>query len=310
MHSAKLIPELCVNDALAAIAFYKNAFGAKDLGTYTTPDGAKVMHSALEIDGAPVFVCDDFPEYSGGQARSAKALGGSPVTVHLNCDDVYAAWERAVQAGATVALPLEKQFWGDIYGIVIDPFGHRWSMCPTKGNVEADEQSDEYKHGAEVLYPTGAADSRKAKANKEAVMKKATKKSTKKVAKKSEEGVVDKVTSAMKSAAMAVRDVAMEVAEEIGMVSPKADAKKPVRKAGKKVAKKAKATAKQAGKTAKKAARSTKKTAKKAVTKAATTAKKVGKAAKKTAKKVGKTVKKTAKKASKRVGKVAGKAKK
>lgn len=153
MQNATVIPELTSSDARAAIRFYKEAFGAKDLGTHATPDGAKIMHCGLEINGGIVFVCDDFPE-RGGKPRSPKALGGSPVTVHLNCTDAQGTWRRAVAAGATVLLPLEKQFWGDIYGILEDPFGQRWSISATHQSAKPDPADAEYKAGAAKLYPT------------------------------------------------------------------------------------------------------------------------------------------------------------
>jgi PhnB protein len=151
MENVHLIPELVVSDARAAHGFYQQAFAAKDLGMHATPDGKKVMHAALALNGAVIFLVDDFPERNGGRARTPAALGGTPVTIHLNCADVQATWKRAVDAGAKVLLPLEKQFWGDVYGIVEDPFGHRWSMS-AHGEKPADQ--DEYNEGAEKLYPT------------------------------------------------------------------------------------------------------------------------------------------------------------
>lgn len=153
MKNVMVIPELTLDDARRAIDFYQRAFGAKDLGTHATPDGSKIMHSGLEVNGGVIFVCDDFPERSGGQRRSPRALGGSPVTIHLNCADVHAAWNRAVKAGARVLMPLEQQFWGDVYGVLEDPFGQRWSMS-AGDHEKPDVEADEYKSGAEKLYPT------------------------------------------------------------------------------------------------------------------------------------------------------------
>ena len=151
MENVKLIPELVVADARGAIDFYKRALDAKDLGAHATPDGKKIMHAALEVNGGIIFLVDDFPERNGGKARDPKSLGGTPFTVHLNCSDVNATWKRLVDAGATVVLPLAKQFWGDVYGIAEDPFGHRWSMS-AQGEKPAD--TTEYNAGAEKLYPT------------------------------------------------------------------------------------------------------------------------------------------------------------
>ncbi len=151
MENVNLIPELVVSDARAAVEFYKRAFAAKDLGMHATPDGKKIMHAAVELNGAVIFLVDDFPERNGGRARTPTALGGTPITIHLNCSDVQRTWQGVVAAGAKVILPLEKQFWGDTYGIVEDPFGHRWSMS---AHGQKPEDQDEYDKGAEKLYPT------------------------------------------------------------------------------------------------------------------------------------------------------------
>jgi PhnB protein len=149
-----LIPEIVSSNAKAAHAFYQQAFGAKDLSLHTTPDGAKVMHAALEINGGVIFLVDDFPEHNGGRSRNPKALGGTTTTLHLNCADVQATWDRAIAAGVTVRLPLAKQFWGDTYGIVEDPFGQTWSFSAATESEKPDEESEAYKEGAEKLFPT------------------------------------------------------------------------------------------------------------------------------------------------------------
>ena len=71
---------------------------------------------------------DDFPEMSGGKSTTPTSLGGTPVTIHLTVTDVDAKFQRALDAGATVVMPLDDQFWGDRYGMVRDPFGHHWSL--------------------------------------------------------------------------------------------------------------------------------------------------------------------------------------
>ena len=82
---------------------------------------------------------DDFPEYNNGKSQTPKALGGSPVTIHLTVTDVEAKFARAVEAGAEVVMPLEDQFWGDRYGLVRDPFGHQWSLGQPVREVSPEE---------------------------------------------------------------------------------------------------------------------------------------------------------------------------
>jgi PhnB protein len=78
------------------------------------------------------MMSDDFPEMNGGQCRTPKQIGGTPVTIHLDLPDVDVTWQRAIAAGATVVMPLDDMFWGDRYGVVEDPFGHRWSLATRK----------------------------------------------------------------------------------------------------------------------------------------------------------------------------------
>jgi PhnB protein len=123
------IPHLCCSPCSEAIEFYKKAFGAQETYRMPAPGGDRLMHAEITIDGKPVFLADDFPEYCGGKSQTATALGGSPVTMHRYVRDVDAAVDRALQAGATALMPVQDMFWGDRYGIVVDPFGHKWSIA-------------------------------------------------------------------------------------------------------------------------------------------------------------------------------------
>jgi len=125
-------PHLVVDNGKAAIEFYRTAFGAEVVASNVTPDGKRLMHGHITIRGMSIMLSDDFPEYNGGKAKSPKALGGSPVTIHLHVEDADALWAKAVAAGAKVTMPLADQFWGDYYGKLEDPFGHEWSVGQTK----------------------------------------------------------------------------------------------------------------------------------------------------------------------------------
>jgi uncharacterized glyoxalase superfamily protein PhnB len=118
-----ITPHLVVKGGKEAIAFYKAAFGAKDKGTMMGPDG-KVMHSSLQFGNSMVMLND---EMMG--AKSPTSLNGTPITVHLYVNNADVAWKKALSAGAKEIMPLQDQFWGDRYGIVEDPFGHRWSIA-------------------------------------------------------------------------------------------------------------------------------------------------------------------------------------
>jgi PhnB protein len=123
MHT--LTPHLVCADASSAIDFYKKAFGATELARMPGPNG-KLMHGAVRIGDSVLMLVDEMPEWG---SLGPKALKGSPVTIHMYVEDADAALARAVAAGAKVTMPLADMFWGDRYGQIEDPFGHRWSIA-------------------------------------------------------------------------------------------------------------------------------------------------------------------------------------
>jgi PhnB protein len=147
-----LSPYLTVPDARGAIAFYERAFGAQVAQRQETPDGKRIIHAALVVNGGWLMLSDDFPEMSGGRSRTPAAFGGTSVTIHLDLADVDAVWARAVEAGAKVVMPLADQFWGDRYGILEDPAGHRWSLATRGKPVSAADLAA----GAEKHFPKKA----------------------------------------------------------------------------------------------------------------------------------------------------------
>jgi PhnB protein len=118
-------PYLTVNDGSNAIEFYKKAFNAEELFRETIPDGKKILHARMRIGDSIVRLSEEFP---GSIQRSPVSLGSTTVTLHIYTENVDGLWQQAIQAGAKVVLPLDNQFWGERYGILVDPFGHQWSM--------------------------------------------------------------------------------------------------------------------------------------------------------------------------------------
>jgi uncharacterized glyoxalase superfamily protein PhnB len=94
------------------------------------------MHAMVRIEGSPVMLVDEMPEWG---ALGPKSLKGSPVTIHLYVGDVDAFVKRAVGAGAKVTMPLDDMFWGDRYCKLEDPFGHHWSVATHIRDVSPDE---------------------------------------------------------------------------------------------------------------------------------------------------------------------------
>ncbi len=117
-------PHLIVRGGVEAIKFYKKAFGAKELMRSAGP-GGKIMHAELELGDSHIYVTDEMPEM--GQL-SPQGLNGSPVSIALWVENVDKAFAKAVKAGAKVIMPVGDQFWGDRFGMLEDPFGHKWSM--------------------------------------------------------------------------------------------------------------------------------------------------------------------------------------
>jgi PhnB protein len=142
MHT--LTPHLVCAGAADAIEFYKKAFGAVEEGRMAAPDG-KLMHAMVRIGDSPLMLVDESPQWG---MLGAKALKGSPVTIHLYVDDVDATVERAVAAGAKVTMPVAEQFWGDRYGTLEDPFGHHWSVATHVRDVSPEEMRDAMKQQA------------------------------------------------------------------------------------------------------------------------------------------------------------------
>ena len=127
------IPHLCVDNAAAAIEFYKKGLGAKEISRSPAPDKKRVMHAEIEVNGGSFYLHDDFPEMAGGKSGTPKAFGGSPISLHLNVPNCDEAYHRAVEAGGKPKMPPADQFWGSRYAQIEDPFGHVWAfMTPLK----------------------------------------------------------------------------------------------------------------------------------------------------------------------------------
>ncbi|TAJ81727.1 MAG: VOC family protein [Gallionellaceae bacterium] len=120
-----ITPYLTVQGAEAAMDFYKNIFGAKEVGRLIMQPGNKIGHAELAFGNTVLYVAEENPTWGN---KSPTTVGGSPVTIALRVNDVDATFQRAVDAGATVLEPVKDQFYGERAGALIDPFGHRWHV--------------------------------------------------------------------------------------------------------------------------------------------------------------------------------------
>ena len=134
-------PYLAVEDAAAAIDYYKQAFGARERVRMDAP-GGKIGHAELEIGDSLVMLSDPFPQSS---AQPPRELGGTSSSVFLYVEDVDTVVQRAVDAGATVTMEVEDQFWGDRFGTITDPFGHVWSIATHVEDVPPEEMAERAK---------------------------------------------------------------------------------------------------------------------------------------------------------------------
>jgi uncharacterized glyoxalase superfamily protein PhnB len=105
------------------------------------PDG-KIMHAMVRIGDSALMLVDEMPQHG---ALGPKALKGSPVTIHLYVEDADATVAQAVKAGAKVTMPLADMFWGDRYGQLEDPFGHRWSVATHQRDLTSEQIRDGMK---------------------------------------------------------------------------------------------------------------------------------------------------------------------
>lgn len=119
-----ITPQLTCRDAARAIDFYKRVFGAKELMRSPDPSG-KIMHAELQFGDSRIMVNDEFP----GMAVAPNPSAPHSSSLFLYTENVDALYNRAIQDGCKVDMPLDNMFWGDRYGKFTDPFGHQWGVA-------------------------------------------------------------------------------------------------------------------------------------------------------------------------------------
>jgi PhnB protein len=130
-----LTPYLIVDGAARALAWYAEAFGARELMRLSGPDG-RIGHAEIEIGDSRIMLADEAPAHD---ARAPAAFGGSPVSLHLYVPGVDSTMARALAVGATVKSQPEDKFYGDRMGSLLDPFGHTWHISTHIEDVTVEE---------------------------------------------------------------------------------------------------------------------------------------------------------------------------
>jgi PhnB protein len=140
----RVTPYLIVDGANAAIDFYCSVLGATERMRMPGPDG-RVGHAELAIGDSVIMLADEFPDMG---VRGPKAIGGTPVTLHVYVDDADSVFDSAVAAGATATRAMEDRFYGDRSGQFEDPWGHLWDVATHVEDVPEDEMA---KRAAEMM---------------------------------------------------------------------------------------------------------------------------------------------------------------
>ena len=132
-----ITPQLTLDNAAQAIDWYKKALGGEEKSRAVSPDG-QIMHAEVQIGDSRIMLNDAM-----GGGKSAKAFGGSPISLWVYVADCDALFNRAVKAGAQVAPgpmgQLSDQFWGDRSGTLTDPYGYQWTIATHKEDLSSEE---------------------------------------------------------------------------------------------------------------------------------------------------------------------------
>ena len=123
-------PYLIIDGAAAAIEWYRDVFDATEV-TRMTGGAGRIAHAEVRIGSSSIFIGDEHVAYEG--IHAARRIGGTPVYLDLETDDVVGTFERAVARGAEPirqptdpALPIQS-------AKVRDPFGHIWLITRSGG---------------------------------------------------------------------------------------------------------------------------------------------------------------------------------
>ncbi|HXY02865.1 MAG TPA: VOC family protein [Terriglobales bacterium] len=137
-------PSLFVRNARQAIDFYKKALGAEETVCMTGPDG-KIGHAEIKVGDSFIFLSDENPTWG---TKSPQSLGGATGGLYLYIEDVDKSFQRALDAGGQLKMPVTDMFWGDRLGSFVDPFGHNWTLATHTKDVSIEEM----KEGEKKFY--------------------------------------------------------------------------------------------------------------------------------------------------------------
>ncbi|MEU0769700.1 VOC family protein [Streptomyces albogriseolus] len=135
-----VVPHIMVDDAAAAIDFYRRAFGAREDFRLEAPGGG-VLHAEITVGRSTLMLGDASVKEAEDASFTAPAFlgGGTSVTLHVFVPDVDALAARAEAEGAEILQPPTDMFHGDRTVILRDPSGHLWVFLTHIEDVSEDE---------------------------------------------------------------------------------------------------------------------------------------------------------------------------
>ena len=128
-------PYMAVRDCVAALDFYRQAFGAEKTMQLDMPDG-KIAHAEIRIGDSTLMMSEENEQWGN---KSPLSLGGSPMSLMIYVPDVDAAFKKAITAGATEVRAVADQFYGDRSGTLKDPYGFQWTLSTHIEDVSQEE---------------------------------------------------------------------------------------------------------------------------------------------------------------------------
>jgi len=135
-------PYITMDDAAGAVEFYKKSLGADVIMSMPSPDG-KIMHAEIQVGNARIMIGNTNPTFD---SKSAKSLGGSPISFYVYVEDVQAAFDKAKNAGMTEKQPLTDMPWGDRMGMLTDMFAIDWTVAEHLRDVSLEEIAEAMKN--------------------------------------------------------------------------------------------------------------------------------------------------------------------
>jgi len=136
-----ITPALTVKDGGQAIEFYKRALGAEEIMQVPGPDG-RLMHAEMKIGDSRFMLGEEMPDQG---CRAPASVGAVSSSLYIYVQDVDKAFRRAVEGGAKALMPPTDMFWGDRFGQVEDPSGHRWGLATHKEDPSPEEMARRQK---------------------------------------------------------------------------------------------------------------------------------------------------------------------